>query len=162
MISINSINYIFDFFRNNSGALILLIALTVIISIEVMVYIQSLRYILVGLLLSGLVFLGLGMLFYGYSTPYLYSILTLIVIFVLIFIGTYIISFIIFLLYLFDVLLVLIIYFSFSIYSIWTWVISLAISIVMFFLVRHLEKTIKEKLFLLDSEINKRAREKVE
>lgn len=157
-----SLNYIFDFFRNNSGALILLIALTIIISMEVMVYIQSLRYILVGLLLSGLVFLGLGILFYGYSTPYLYSILTLIVAFILIFIGTYIISFIIFLLYLFDVLLVLIIYFSLSIYSIWTWVISIAVSIVMYFLVRHLEKTIKKKLFLLDSQINERAREKVE
>jgi len=153
-----SLNYIIEFFRSNSGALILLIALTVIISMEVMVYIQSLRYILVGALLSGLVFLGLGILFYGYSSAYLYSLLILIVTVIILFIGTYIVSFIIFLIYLFDIMMILIVYFSFSIYSIWTWVISIAISIVIYFLIKHFEKLLKKRLFLLDSQINEKSR----
>ncbi len=59
---------IIDFFRANPGALVLLIALTVMISLEFKIYIDSLRYILVGVLLSGLVFLVPGYLFYGNYT----------------------------------------------------------------------------------------------
>ncbi len=94
-----SFEYILEFFKNNSGALILLIALSVIVSIEIIVYMQSMRYVLLGILASGLTFLGLGIIFYGYTTSYLYSIIILIVVIALLLLGTFVILFIIFLIY---------------------------------------------------------------
>ncbi|MDP8011251.1 MAG: hypothetical protein ACP5F1_05900 [Thermoplasmata archaeon] len=150
-----NLNFILELFKNNFGALILLIALSIIISFEIMVYVESIRYILVGVLLSGLVFLGLGILFYGYTSSYLYAILALFVAVIFLFLGTYVIFLIIFLLYLFDILIIEIVYFSASIYSIWTWVIAIAVAIVMYFIIKQLNKILNKKLFLLDSEIKK-------
>lgn len=153
-----SLGYILDFFKNNNGSVILLIALTVIISAELFVYLQSLRYIFLGALLSGLVFIGLSVLFYGYSNNYLYSALVLIAVVIILLFGTFIISFLIFLLYLFDTMIVMIIYFKASIYSIWTWIIAIAVSIVIYFAIKSLDKYLKNKLFTLDSEIKEKRR----
>ncbi|MGC8663430.1 MAG: hypothetical protein ACP5SF_02915 [Thermoplasmata archaeon] len=154
-----SFEYILEFFKNNSGALILLIALSVIVSIEIIVYMQSMRYVLLGILASGLTFLGLGIIFYGYTTSYLYSIIILIVVIALLLLGTFVILFIIFLIYLFDSLMILQIYFSASLYNAWTWTISVAVAIIMYFLIKSAEKTLNKKLFTLDSEIRKKKRE---
>jgi hypothetical protein len=143
--------------ESNPGMLLLFTVIVSIVALEAMVYIRSIRYILFGILISGLLFIALSYYFFGFSlqslSPALYFIIGTSILLSL----TFVLALFIFLLLLIDLLLVLHTFFLMDLNSIYTWIVGIILAIIFYLILHYYGKKLNKLVFEIDDELKRGA-----
>jgi hypothetical protein len=143
--------------ESNPGMLLLFTIIVSIVALEAMVYIRSIRYILFGILISGLLFITLSYYFFGFSlqslSPALYFIIGTSILLSL----TFVLALFIFILLLIDLLLVLHTFFLMDLNSIYTWIVGIILAIIFYLILHYYGKKLNKLVFEIDDELKRGA-----
>ncbi|MVT13678.1 MAG: hypothetical protein GPW16_05295 [Euryarchaeota archaeon] len=143
--------------ESNPGMLLLFTVIVSIVALEAMVYIRSIRYILFGILISGLLFIALSYYFFGFSlqnlSPALYFIIGTSILLSL----TFVLALFIFILLLIDLLLVLHTFFLMDLNSIYTWIVGIILAIIFYLILHYYGKKLNKLVFEIDDELKRGA-----
>ncbi|MFP3317760.1 MAG: hypothetical protein RXP98_01045 [Thermoplasmata archaeon] len=143
--------------ESNPGILLLFTVIVSIVALEAMVYIRSIRYILFGILISGLLFIALSYYFFGFSlqslSPALYFIIGTSILLSL----TFVLALFIFILLLIDLLLVLHTFFLMDLNSIYTWIVGIILAIIFYLILHYYGKKLNKLVFEIDDELKRGA-----
>ncbi|HEU12878.1 MAG: hypothetical protein ACP5G5_03695 [Thermoplasmata archaeon] len=144
---------ILSLLESSPGLLILFTVLVAIAALEAIAYLRSIRYILLGILISGLVFIGLNYYFFGINIHSLEPVLYFIVLTGTLLVLTFILALFIFIIILVDILLILHVFFLMDLNSIYTWIAGIIVSIILYLILHYAGKKLNREVFDTDKEL---------
>lgn len=148
---------IINLLETNPSLIILLTVLISIIAMEAIVYIRSIRYLLLGSLLSELVFIALTFYLIHMSIQSLEIAIYLLLLTGILLVLTFMVAIFIFLLMLTDILLILHRFFLMDLNSIFTWIVGIIVAVIFYIMIHYAGKRISKAVFNIDEELKRGA-----